>query len=105
MGFRGQCSRRRLLQLAAGAGLGLVAACRKGPEPPQLRAARGLIPKAWADQLPSPWTWSWQESEATDPDDQDQGGGDLLALNDGWLPALPPDQPVSYTHLRAHETV
>ena len=31
MGFRGQCSRRRLLQLAAAAGLGLVAACRKGP--------------------------------------------------------------------------
>ena len=92
MRFRGHCSRRRLLQLAAGAGLGLVAACRKGPEPPQLRAARGIIPKAWADQLPSPWTWSWQESESTEPDDQDQGGGDLLALNDGWLPALPPDQ-------------
>ena len=27
-----------------------------------------------------------------DPDDQEQGDGDLLALNDGWLPALPPDQ-------------
>ena len=92
MGIRGHCSRRRLLQLAAGAGLGLVAACRKGPEPPQLLAARGIVPKAWADQLPSPWTWSWQEAEAMDPDDQEQGDGDLLALNDGWLPALPPDQ-------------
>ncbi|MFL2497298.1 MAG: hypothetical protein ACJ0GQ_05545 [Parasynechococcus sp.] len=96
-GFSSRVSRRRLLQLGAVAGAGLVAACRRGTAPPQLRAARGLLPKPWSEQLPSPWTWSWQEAETTDRDDQDRDdqervGGDLLALNDGWLQGLPPDQ-------------
>jgi putative spermidine/putrescine transport system substrate-binding protein len=96
-GFSSRVSRRRLLQLGAVAGAGLVAACRRGTAPPQLHAARGLLPKPWSEQLPSPWTWSWQEAETTDRDDQDRDdqervGGDLLALNDGWLQGLPPDQ-------------
>lgn len=91
-GFPRRFSRRRLLQFGAVAGVGLVAACRRGPEPPQLRAGRGLLPKPLLDQLPSPWTLSSQEAETTVPEDEKQLGGDLLALNDGWLQGLPPDQ-------------
>ena len=91
-GFSSRVSRRRLLQLGAVAGAGLVAACRRGTAPPQLRAARGLLPKPWSEQLPSPWTLSSQEAETTVPEDQKQVGGDLLALNDGWLQGLPTDQ-------------
>ena len=91
-GFPSRFSRRRLLQFGAVAGVGLVAACRRGQEPPQFRAARGLLPKDWSDQLPSPWTRSWQEAGIMDPEDKERLGGDLLALNDGWLQGLPPDQ-------------
>ena len=91
-GFPSRFSRRRLLQFGAVAGVGLVASCRRGPEPPQLRAARGLLPKPWSDQLPSPWTLSSQEAVTTDPEDEKQIGGDLHALNDGWLQGLPSDQ-------------
>ena len=92
-GFGFALSRRSVLQLTAGAGLAFLAGCRGGLKPPQLLAARGTLPKAWQEQLPSPWITSWQELEDGESSvaDADQGG-DLLALTDGWLDQLPPDR-------------
>ena len=92
-GFGFALSRRSVLQLTAGAGLALLAGCRSGLKPPKLLSARGTLPKAWQEQLPSPWISSWQELDEGESAAADTGqGGDLLALSDGWLDQVPPDR-------------
>ena len=92
-GFGFALSRRSVLQLTAGAGLALLAGCRSGLKPPKLLSARGTLPKAWQEQLPSPWISSWQELDEGESAAADTGQeGDLLALSDGWLDQVPPDR-------------
>ena len=87
-------SRRHLLQLAGGAGLALLAGCRRGGPVPRLVSAAETLPKAWRLTLPSPWTFSPLDPEERDPfwTAVTRNQADLIALTDGWLQACPTDQ-------------
>jgi len=91
-------SRRQLLQLMGSVvALGTAAGCapvRSGA--PQLLSVKGDLPKAWLQELPSPW----QSQRLEGPEQllsvvdrsalQEQGlsGAALLALGDGWAQQL-----------------
>ena len=84
-------SRRRLLQLFGGAGLAALAGCRSTSAVPRLLAAKDAIPRPWLEALPSPWRFL--PTSSTDlVADAELEQPDLLALSDGWLDRLPPDQ-------------
>jgi hypothetical protein len=77
-------SRRRLLQLSALAGLGVLGGCGRGAGV-RLVHGRGELPAAWAKRLPDPW-----RSQAVDGPEAVLAatGAGLLQLGDGWLGEL-----------------
>ena len=84
-------SRRRLLQLFGGAGLAALAGCRSTSAAPRFLAAKDGIPRPWRESLPSPWRFL--ATSGTDlVADAELEQPDLLALSDGWLTRIPPDQ-------------
>jgi len=98
-GAAGSLSRRRLLQLALAQGTGLLlpaalAGCRR-PEGALLLAARGSMPPAWLEALPSPWRFQLVDSvdAVVRPLTPEPGHRDglpaLVSLADGWASALP----------------
>ncbi|MDM7936374.1 MAG: hypothetical protein QUV06_02820 [Cyanobium sp. CZS 48M] len=76
-------SRRRLLQLSALAGLGLVGGCGRGSAV-QLVYGRGEFPAAWAKRLPDPW--SAQPVDGPEAVLKARSAA-LMQLGDGWLEA------------------
>ncbi|MCP9839872.1 hypothetical protein KBY93_04385 [Synechococcus sp. J7-Johnson] len=80
-------SRRRLLQLSALAGLGLVGGCGRGSGA-QLVYGRGELPAVWAKRLPDPWRAQAVEGpEAV----LSARAAALVQLGDGWLEATDAD--------------
>jgi putative spermidine/putrescine transport system substrate-binding protein len=79
-------SRRRLLQLGAVAGLGLLAGCRR--EGPRLLSARGELPAAWTRRMPA--TWGLESFDGPDEvlSAAAASSAALLQLSDGWAGEL-----------------
>ncbi len=78
---RPSLGRRRLLQLAGGTALTLLAGCGRTAGP-RLLYDRSQIPAAWLRRLPQPW----QATPLEGPVEVLGGdGADLLQLSDGWL--------------------
>ena len=85
-------SRRRLLQLGAGAALALLGGCAASGGP-RLVASRGDLPQAWSKLLPAPWRLTLLEDPAAvlaSRRPAPAGGAPpaLLQLSDGWLSQL-----------------
>ncbi|CAK6693746.1 hypothetical protein VB734_12030 [Synechococcus sp. BA-124 BA4] len=76
-------SRRRLLQLSALAGLGLLGGCSRGSAV-QLVYGRGELPAAWAKRLPDPWRAMPVDDPAAVLSARSAA---LVQLGDGWLDA------------------
>jgi putative spermidine/putrescine transport system substrate-binding protein len=79
-------SRRRLLQLGAVAGLGLLAGCRR--DGPRLLSVRGELPLAWTRSLPAPWSLESSDGPAELLAAAAAAPAALLQLSDGWAGEL-----------------
>lgn len=77
--------RRRLLQLAAIGGLGLLAGCRR--QQAVLLASRGDIASAWTAALPRDWGLKLVDDPAQVLAQRSEA--QLLQLSDGWATTLP----------------
>ena len=83
--------RRRFLQLAALTAAAGLAGCSRGIGIPTLRAAPDTLPSLWRRRLPSPWRFD--PLGGTEPFKRPWSvSTDLLALTDGWLSKLAPQQ-------------
>ncbi|OUX73032.1 MAG: ABC transporter substrate-binding protein [Synechococcus sp. TMED90] len=83
--------RRTLLQIGAlGVAAGL-AGCAQGVIRPTLRAPADILPSLWRRQLPAPWRFE-PLSGSTPFQSPWPKPTDLMALADGWLSSLTPDQ-------------
>ena len=85
--------RRRLLELAGGAGIAALTGCRGSRATPRLSSSEGTLPRPWLQSLPQPW-----QSVLLSPGDPQwpagfgsDDGADLIALSDGWLATVPDD--------------
>lgn len=96
--------RRELLQLGLVAGLGALGGCARGAAAPLLQAAPETLPALWRRRLPRPWRFDplpLAPRPSASPLDLDPAA-DLLAVSDGWLPALVEDaaQPIQADSLQ-----
>ena len=94
--------RRQFLQGALLLGLGGLTGCTRAASP-TLMAAPETLPLLWRRTLPKPWRFTPLRS-ASQLDTGLPEQADLLALPDGWIPAVPEDawQPLQADRLRQH---
>lgn len=92
----GPLRRRQVLQMIGATGTVLLAGCRPATSVPTLMAPAGVLPKAWADALPKPWSLTLAPAQQ-DWRPADQARADVLVIGDGWLDAHPADtlQPIA----------
>lgn len=95
--------RRDLLRWGLLASLSGIVGCANGVLSPELTATAETIPQRWRQDLPPPWRFVVLK-EVSEPDpflSVLQDGADMLAIDDGWLSALPPEalQPIEAPRL------